>query len=569
MLFFILAWTGLLLVCFVIGTAILNVTKADCFEPIGNRLIVAVWLGVVILSVVFLATSLIFPLSPTVGSAIAVGSVLLALRSSSTRTEITHLFSALSPKWLLGAITLELGVAALTSYKITWFDTGLYHFQTIQWLSQFGAVPGLALIHHRFGFTSSWFALAAPFNAGIFEARIGALLGGFVFLLALFHLLISLTHILKNQEKLEDWFLVTFLLLCSPYLAKWKMALSTANDLPVIMITGVVAWTIIVISSKRIKTDSGSNIDATVIPLILSAGATTMKLTALPLLFISSLFYLCYQKHVNPQRIFVGCAIVVLLILPMLGHGTITSGCPLYPSSAICFDLPWSVGEEGAEAITEYTRSVNQSSNQISSNVNSGYWLLHWIEKERLATFLGVGSILSIIGLIRRLRNNYVRGYPYLLALGVLGIAFVMYGAPSLRFGLGYFCLLPAFLGALYCDQSSPSLLLSQNKNAPHRGLITLLFLVWTITVVTLTLIPSPFDSYENYSRSLFPQFFLPPKIERPDKLLLKQVNDVQYFKPKGNPRCWASELPCTPENPRGIKLRIPEKGIGAGFIRD
>ena len=144
-----------------------------------------------------------------------------------------------------------------------------------------------------------------------------------------------------------------------------------------------------------------------------------------------------------------------------------------------------------------------------------------------------------------------------------------MYGSPSLRFGLGYFCLLPAFLGALYCYQHSPSLLFYNTKTNPHGVLITLLFLVWAIILLTLIIIPSPFDNV-NYSRSLFPQFFLPPKIQMPNKLLSKQVNDIQYSTPKpSDNRCWAAELPCTPENPKNIKLRAPERGIGAGFIRD
>ena len=421
MLFLMLAWTVLILACFAIGIAILNWVQGDCFERIGDRFIVAVWLGVIILAVSLLAASLVLPLSPLVGMVITVSLTAVALRSNRTWTEIATLRSVLSLAWFSKLITLVLIVAAFEARVVTWYDTGLYHFQVIRWLSRFGAVPGLSLIHGRFGFTSSWFALATPFNAGIFEARIGALTGGFVFLLAIFHFLISIARVLKNQEKFEDWFLVTFLLLCSPYLAKWKMTVSTAHDLPVIMITGVVAWTIIVISSKRIATDSYSNIDATLIPLILSAGAATIKLSALPLLFISSLFWL-FQKQLNARRIFVGSTIIVLLISPMWFHGIITSGCPLYPSSLMCFDLPWSVGEESAKTISQITQRVNQWSNQIPSQANSGNWLWHWFKTERLGTLLIIGSIFSTVGIVRILRNNYVRGYHYLLALGVLGI---------------------------------------------------------------------------------------------------------------------------------------------------
>lgn len=160
------AWAGLILACFLIGTAILHGVKADCFTRIGDRFIVSVWLGVVILSVSLLAVSLILPLSSFVGIVVTVSLAAVALRSRSTRTEIVAVLSVLSAKEIFGFISLELGVAAYTSQTITYYDTGLYHFQAIRWLSRFGAVPGLALIHSRFGFTSSWFALAAPFNAG-------------------------------------------------------------------------------------------------------------------------------------------------------------------------------------------------------------------------------------------------------------------------------------------------------------------------------------------------------------------------------------------------------------------
>ena len=45
-------------------------------------------------------------------------------------------------------------------------DTGLYHAQIIRWYSSVGAAPGMALLHHRLGFHSGVFALAAGFDIG-------------------------------------------------------------------------------------------------------------------------------------------------------------------------------------------------------------------------------------------------------------------------------------------------------------------------------------------------------------------------------------------------------------------
>jgi hypothetical protein len=56
-------------------------------------------------------------------------------------------------------------------------------------------------------------------------------------------------------------------------------------------------------------------------------------------------------------------------------------------------------------------------------------------------------------------------------------------------------------------------------------------------------------------------------------ELLNKQINDIKYIAVDltlGNHQCWAVELPCTPSLAyENIKLRIPERGIGAGFVRN
>lgn len=66
----------------------------------------------------------------------------------------------------------------------------------------------------------------------------------------------------------------------------------------------------------------------------------------------------------------------------------------------------------------------------------------------------------------------------------------------------------------------------------------------------------------------------LPPQLQIPKhtELLKRQTNDIKYLVPQhtsGEDQCWAAELPCTPNlTYEDIKLRDPEHGIGAGFIR-
>jgi hypothetical protein len=593
-------WATLIVVCWLVGTAILNGVQADCFERMGDRFVIAVWLGVIILSVSLLTASLVLPLSPLVGAVVASSMTVIALRSHPTRTEIRALRSLLSPQWIFGLISLEFVIATSATQAITFFDTGLYHFQAIQWLSRFGVVPGLALIHNRFGFTSSWFALAAPFNAGIFEARIAAITGGFAFLLAAVHLLICLTRIWQNWGLFEDWFIVSFSLLCLPVITFTGMPVSPSPDLPFIILTGVIAW-IHILFQKRRKIDTNFVIDARIIPLILSAGVVTIKLSAIPLLLISIFFYI-FGSRFNFKRTILFCAISFLLILPMLGFGIITSGCPLYPSSLMCLDLPWSLGAKNAKEMSKIIQDWARWSGAPPLYANSWNWLGHWIKYEQPTVLLIICSVLSTLAIFKLSKSYQInRSKNYIFALGVLGISFVMYSAPSLRFGLGYFCLIPAFFIVTYSEIASPF-------GTIALGIIlgTLTHFLWLglsktgLLMVGLTIIVCLGAWF--YSRKIYPKIYLmlpllllgiislkgvlvnnksqaslilPPKLRspHPTQLLNRQTNDIKYVVSTvtvGEGQCWAAELPCTPTLiNEAIKLRRPEGGIGEGFIRN
>ncbi|GBF81743.1 hypothetical protein [Aphanothece sacrum] len=55
-------------------------------------------------------------------------------------------------------------------------------------------------------------------------------------------------------------------------------------------------------------------------------------------------------------------------------------------------------------------------------------------------------------------------------------------------------------------------------------------------------------------------------KIQLPTKLVFQTVNNINIVKPGKSDQCWAAEIPCTPDIPQNIQLRIPEQGIRGGF---
>jgi hypothetical protein len=286
----------------------------------------------------------------------------------------------------------------------------------------------------------------------------------------------------------------------------------------------------------------------------------------------------------------------------MFGFGIIASGCPLYPSSLMCLDLPWSLGAKNAKAMSQIIQTWARWSGSPPVTANSWNWLWHWIQSEKQATFLIICSILSTIGITRTSKYVQVHGKNYALTLGGLGIAFMMYGAPSLRFGLGYLCILPALLMAVYCNVGSPFmaiavLVISGASNSWLGFSTTGLAILGATLIVSLVILLVIRFYRERVAKQLFLIFMffligviplkssllntnsklyliLPPQLQIPKhtELLNRQTNDIKYLVPQlisGEDQCWAAELPCTPNlTYEDIKLRDPEHGIGAGFIR-
>ena len=291
MLILSIAWLALLWFSFGIGNAILHQLQGHSFERVGDRFIISIWLGIIIISIALLTVSLFLPLSSifSLVTILFISLVAVFYKKSIILNELKNIRSSLSLFLILIVSGIILSIAAFVSRRVVWYDTGNYHFQAIRWLSQFGVVPGLALIHHRFGFTSSWFALAAPFNSGIFESRLTTLTSGLILLIATLHFLICAKRLWNNQAYFEDWF-ITIALFWAIALIIWiqGLAISPSPDLPIIFLTLTIAWLFVKIGNFPA---TFFILDARLIPLILSAGAFTIKLSSLLLLFVSLIFY--------------------------------------------------------------------------------------------------------------------------------------------------------------------------------------------------------------------------------------------------------------------------------------
>ncbi|ASC72506.1 hypothetical protein XM38_034640 [Halomicronema hongdechloris C2206] len=573
MLYFIAVWSLLGGVSWLMGTALLHGWRADCFDRVGDRAMVALWLGIGLLSQGLLLLSLGLPLSPMVGAGVAIASLLL-LAWAPVRADLSKLWRQVSWPLVVATIAWVAVVATYMTRRVTWYDTGLYHYGAIRWLSDYGAVPGLALLMENFGFTSAWFALAAPLNAAPIASQVSAITNGLALLLATGQGLMGLRRWLTGRARFPDKFMVIFLGLVLPAMTLTSflsaILLSPSPDIPVIFLTGMVAWSLLVVANQP-PLPSGSATpsgwDATLIPLILATAAVSIKLSALPLLPVALLFY-WRQRPWTLRRLLVGGVLAAGLMVPFMAFGIITSGCPFYPSAALCLEVPWRLSAAQADAAAEVIRIWDNAFGTPPAETNSLLWRLwQWLQFARLNVVMLVLLVVSILvvsiagrgGTFGVARQHKLAGTPWLFGLSLLGMLFILLRAPMIRFGLGYFVMTPAVAIALlrpFAVSRSHGRLPQGVSGQTLHNLIFLAFWAGFGVVGALHLLRSDMPA----------RWLLPPAMPTTD-VEVRQSYDVNYVSPNNDRgQCWDAPLPCAPGD-KAIRLRNPAQGIDAGFV--
>ncbi|MGB0564451.1 MAG: LIC_10190 family membrane protein, partial [Spirulinaceae cyanobacterium] len=327
MLALLLGWCCLGLVTAAIGLGLLNVLKLQAVQRLGDRLIVSIWLGILLLAWLLFGLSLLLPLSPSVGLGVILILMATAGVQRSSRQELRRIFQQLWACPLgfkLVIVGLSGAIAALASQPIIWPDTGLYHYQATRWFAEYGTVPGLALVHHRFGTNSAWFALAAPLDVGGLAERQNTLLGGFLFWIETLQLAYTIRRLLKGENTRINWFVCLALFLLMPTLVWGYLPVSNSPDLPVLFVSFLVAWLILLIAPQPPQ----RQIREAILPLLIAALTAAIKLSALPLIALVLVFYgRQYRAAGLLKRVSIGITITIASLLPLLSFNFITSGC--------------------------------------------------------------------------------------------------------------------------------------------------------------------------------------------------------------------------------------------------
>lgn len=595
MLFHLASWSLLSLFGALIGTAILAVFKSSVFCHVGDRVIAATWLGLLTMATSLLGLSVLVPLSPTVSFSLLTILTAVALSTESARRELMLWLSYLTGPVIFGLGILGISAGLNSTRMVEAYDTALYHYQFVNWLSKFGTVRGFALLQERFGTSSSWFALAAPFDFGLYQRRVAGLTGGLALFLCSLHLALAACRVLYHRSNRADWFLIGGYVLIIPICLTWTFEVSLSQDLPIWILTLLTGWLMLVVGDpKSGRTPVVGSDQGPVLPLLLAAGALTVKLSAAPMVLIAGIFYWFNSSTKWVSRLVLAMS-AMMISIPMFVTNVIASGCPLYPNSFLCLNVPWGVGKEAAKqsaaGITEWARWGGPA----PPGATTWNWILPWfshLDKLLLISF----CCLCLVGFAasREWRGN--QPLLYVLGLTFVGTAFVSVSAPNPRFGAGYLALCPA----LFLTSIGPKLGAIQQSRLGDRvkPSHTVVYLLLTIAILELAQGSARERSLKHSMQAQFKavripadhdflnRIVVPPALANSSgdltfrrnrrfdtplvlELIVERYNGIEYRRPAIGDQCWGAAIPCLPHPLTGdVHLRDPNNGFRSGFTR-
>jgi hypothetical protein len=588
MLVLILIWVYLFITTWLLGITILYLTKTYIFR-IGDRVIVSSYIGFIVLGNLLLIISLFTALSSQIGCLSLI--FFLFLLIPSIRKELNNILSSINMRFFACVVVLLLAVVIYSLQYVIWYDTGLYHYSIVKWLSKFGTINGFALIYFPFGYLSSWFPLTAPLEHGALVGRVCSVINGAILFLMSLHFNISLYRVLLKKNLLTDLFMVICFPMTITLLLLQKMPVSLAPDFFVIVLIITVGWLIIKLSEDSDGYHSNDLYEnRNILPVILASGALSIKLSALPAVLIAMFFY-WYKEKFNVKKMLLSISIATLLFIPVMFEGFKTSGCPLYPYP-FCFNLPWSIGIANIKNIYAHMSEFYRwgSWSHHSAGISCWHWIILWVNSgliNKISILLIILSVIVVFFILISRECRKMPGIKWVIMIGSFGTIFGLYKAPDYRFLWAYITIIPPLIGLFFISRKSKFLFIGRISYYVPVSLILSTCIVMTIFFKTTNekgvyrAIDSGKLIVSKENLLLFPPKLISFQCIKSSvggkkcydcsrlKLISNQVNGVAYVVPEIGDQCWAAKFPCFPESLKGVQLKDPRKGIAAGFVKD
>lgn len=386
-----------------------------------------------------------------------------------------------------GAATLcllTLFFAYAASHGYLHVDTGLYHAQSIRWVEEYGAVPGLALLHNRLGYNSAAFPLTALYSMKFLTGRSLHGAAGYLALLVALECLPLLRIPKKHHILPSDFVRAAAVYYISTILDEM---VSPASDYFMVLLT----FHLVLRTAVLLEQEERDWFPYALLTF-LAVFNTTVKLSAAPqMLIVFYPLWMMFHESGNAAgrkqsarsaaaRIILSILTGVFIAAPYFARNVIMTGYLIYPLASVdLFDLPWKI-EWGYAASDQKEIAVwgRGYTDVYMYEAPLSYWLPNWFRSQGavdkaalLADLVTVPVVFAaaVVAAISGKKSN-ATGDGKIRAAGnltgddtpagsrtkeglwfplyftvIAGLAFWFFGAPLMRYGCVY-CYLAAIL---------------------------------------------------------------------------------------------------------------------------
>ncbi len=429
-------------------------------------------------------------------------------------------------------------------------DTDSYHIQVVKWIQEYGSVPGIANLHLRFGFNSSWFISIALFSyPGHGVHSIGAL-NGLLSIWICYYLLYIICNSIQNYQRQNNRIMAACVAIFVLCLLNWPMIRGSAASMNYDFITTCCCIILFVDLFSGIEKN---RIEWMVWPVYLF----TVRMMNFPLLILSLLFMLHLMNRHSFRKLFICFLGASVFVVPFLIRNCILSGYIFFPFQQIdLFSFDWKADKQQLIEISRYIKyfnRVNPMFQPLTMTEKAGFpgWVFSWFNN--LFRFDKLILILSAFGyviLFFRFKNVERRSLRIFMLVMICQLICWFFIAPDPRFVYG-----SLLFGIFACIACLPVMERISVKIIKLSLVITSsIILVYTVSKVAFH------REYRNY---------LTPHIIPEPAFKTITVNNIELHIPEKilgnwNPRCYDIELPCLYEpDPR---LEARGKTIADGF---
>ncbi len=468
--------------------------------------------------------------------------------------------------------------------EMTYYDSALYHMQTVQWAERYRVVPGLANLSAPLAYNNASLLYGAMLDQGPWAGLGFRLANGLLVQVFLLRIIVAVARLTADPLKAGAREVFAALLLPAAISLSFFSRLSSyATAAPNAIVGLVVAERLLALLAAP-RADSREEAYDVVCITMLSAACVAIKLSAIVfcglVVLLAAVVWLSRKPQSSEVRRAVTYALGSALLIggAWTARGVVLSGYPAFPSRVVSIPVDWRAPAEHADAeyaLVEHSSKASTMLNEVISGRDPWGWLPRWTRVQLNEPFyvfvpLVLGFLAAIWLALEKARAGPaaagVRDRTlWMLAPILAALVTWFWLAPEGRYAAGFAWALPALLGA-----RAWTLRVARAANVRRN------FLPMSATALSaLTLVAVPLTVARNESRGAVVKTIIKQNVKlweagtwtarlpippldtftTPSGLVLSVARD----------RCWDVPPPCTQNPAPNLQLRSPPD-LRSGF---